>query len=187
MVRRLLIGLIVGLLVGAIFAFALIRGLQMSAFDGAVLAYLFASLTGAVTGLVTGKPIWSTGAQVEAALKAAFGGLAAAGLMFVMQRWVHIEAPNLSAIGAGGGKDVLLWQAPAASLPLIAAVLGAFFGLDNTSDGEAKKNERTPDGKAASKREAAKALPGKSKARVATDGAGAEEEEAALASRRAKR
>jgi hypothetical protein len=184
MVRRLLIGLIVGLLVGAIFAFALIRGLQMERFDGAVLAYLFASLTGAVTGLVAGKPIWSTGAQIEAALKAIFGGLAAAGLMFVMQKWLQVEAPNLSAIGAGGGKGVMLWQAPGASLPLLAAVLGAFFGLDNTADRDVKKGE--PGEKTAAKRETAKTLPGKTKARVATDGAGADEEEAALASRRAK-
>lgn len=186
MLRRLLVGLFVGLLVGAIFAFALIRGLQMERFDGAVLAYLFASLTGAVTGLVSGKPIWSTGAQIEAALKAIFGGLAAAGLMFVIQKWVQVDAPNLSAIGAGGGAGVKLWAAPGASLPLIAAVLGAFFGLDNTGDTEAKKNDSGSE-KTATKREASKALAGKTKARVATDGAGAEDEEAAVASGRAKR
>jgi hypothetical protein len=184
--RRLLVGLFIGLLVGAIFAFALIRGLQMTRFEGAVLAYLFASLTGAVTGLVAGKPIWSTGAQIEAALKAIFGGLAAAGLMFVLQKWGPTDSLNLSAIGGGGGSGIALWRAPGNSLPIIAALLGAFFGLDNTGDGEAKKSEAKGE-KASAKRGAANAAPAGTKARVATEAAVPDEEESGLASRRAKR
>src|SRR6516225_980623 len=96
MVRRLFVGFIVGLFVGCAVAAGLVAGLRVHEFadlgtGGVVLAYLSAALTGVLTGLVAGKPIWATNAKIEAGLKAFFGALLAAGLMFVLRRWVHIE------------------------------------------------------------------------------------------------
>ena len=91
MVKRLLYGLVFGLFVGAVVAAVAIKALGLISFGatagGAVLAYVFASLTGVLVGLVAGKPIWAAGGQIEAGLKAFVGALIASGLMFVMQRW----------------------------------------------------------------------------------------------------
>jgi len=190
MAQRLLVGLLIGLLVGAIFAFAIAKGLSMVVFGGAVLAYLFAALTGAVTGLVAGKPIWARGGQIEAGLKAVFGALLAAFAMFALRKWGDgIPVPNLSAIGMGGGQGTHFGDVPGVALPLIAAVLGAFYGLDNTVAGEAEKDasKKTDKKLGAAKSDGGKAAPAKTKARVESSSANGEEEEPAIASKRAKR
>ena len=88
MLKRLLVGLFIGLVIGAALAAVLIKGLSLSLFatgaGGAALAYLFAAVTGVVVGLVAGKPIWASGGQIEAGLKAFFGALLAAVGMFVL-------------------------------------------------------------------------------------------------------
>lgn len=182
MLRRLIVGLVLGLVLGALLAAGLVFGLKWTTFMGAgggVLAYFSAVVTGVLTGLVAGKPIWASDARIEAGLKAAFGALIAAGVMFVLRRWGGPWTLDLSALGAGGPGAV--GQLPAASLPLIGAVLGALFELDNTGDAERKAEGDV--------------LPGR---RVATEGAraagksrGADVEDPAsepeLASRRAKR
>jgi hypothetical protein len=139
MLKRLVLGLVVGLLVGGVVAFALLRGLGVSEFvvgaGGALLAYASAAATGALTGLVAGKPIWSKGGQIEAGLKAIFGALLAAGGMFALREWVHADVTLPDALtNLANVHDVHgpLGALPFASLPLVAAVLGAFFGLDNT-------------------------------------------------------
>jgi hypothetical protein len=129
MLGRLIVGALIGLVLGAAMAAALIKGLGVVAF-GAVLAYVFAAVVGVLTGLFAGKPIWAAGGQIEAGLKAFAGALLAAGAMFVIRQWVHVSV-DLSSFGAGAGE---LGALPAASLPLIAAVLGAVFGTDNTPD-----------------------------------------------------
>src|SRR5215472_71227 len=138
MLRRLFIGLVVGLLVGGLVAAGLVAGLGVLTFSGgggALLAYVAAALTGALTGLVAGKPIWSFGAKIEAGLKALFGALLAAGLMFALRQWAGSWiVPSLPMIGVNGPGAV--GDLPAVSLPLLAAVLGGFFGVDNTGDGE---------------------------------------------------
>jgi hypothetical protein len=142
MLKRLVLGLVVGLLVGGVVAFTLLRALGVPEFvagaGGALLAYASAAATGALTGLVAGKPIWSKGGQIEAGLKAVFGALLAAGGMFALREWVHVEVPlpealtNLAANPAIHDVHGALGSMPFTALPIVAGVLGAFFGLDNT-------------------------------------------------------
>lgn len=140
MLLRLLVGLLLGLIAGGVVAAALVVGLHVSVFAGTggmLLAYLTAALAGALTGLVAGKPIWSSGAKVEAGLKAFFGALIGAALMFALRRWAGgWIMPELPQIGVD--QRVAIGDLPAASLPMLAAVLGAFFGLDNTDSGDQK-------------------------------------------------
>jgi hypothetical protein len=182
MVRRLFVGLIVGLFVGCVVAAGVVGGLRIHEFSGtpgAVLGYLGAALTGLLTGLVAGKPVWATDAKIEAGLKAFFGAAIGAGLMFALRQWGGAFQPDLSFIGAGHGA---VGDLPAASFPLVAAVLGAFFELDNTGDG-AEKGERGPE----RKRVAGSTTNGSSKARVLDAADSGDGEEAEVVSRSAKR
>ena len=137
MLKRLIVGLFLGFLVGLAVAAALTHGLGMSFVGGfgSVAAYVTAAVTGMLVGLVTGKPIWSTSGKIEAGLKAFFGALIAAGLMFVMRRWLKldIDLGFLSTAASGQLGDV-----PYAALPPVAALLGAFFEVDNTPEPEEK-------------------------------------------------
>ena len=143
MIKRLIVGLFLGAVVGAILAAVLVQGLGVMSFDasslGAVGAYLAAAVTGVLTGLVAGKPIWSADGKIEAGLKAFFGALLALGGMFVLRQWVHV-AVDLSALKASYGAAEV-GQLPAASLPIIGAVLAAFFELDNTGATESDKKD----------------------------------------------
>ncbi len=144
MIRRLFVGLVLGLIIGGLVAAGLIAGLHVTSFvgtGGIVLAYLAAALTGTLTGLFAGKPIWSSNGKVEAGLKAFFGALIGAGLMFALRQWASGFYLDLSALGPGGVGSI--GELPAASLPAIAGLLGAFFEIDNTGDEAAKaKNEK---------------------------------------------
>ena len=180
MLRRLLVGLVIGLVIGGLMAAALLKGLNAPLLDttgGAVMAYLFAALTGVVTGLVAGKPIWASGGQIEAGLKAVFGALLAAGAMFALRTWAHVHL-NLSVIDPRAIGE--LGQLPLASLPLIGGVLGTFYELDNTGTGD-------KDDKKGAKGGGAKAPAGANgKARIAVDAADADED-VDVASKKAKR
>src|SRR5579883_514408 len=146
MLRRLLIGLVLGLLVGGAVAAGLVLGLGVATFSsagGAVLAYLAATLTGVLTGLVAGKPIWASGAKIEAGLKAFFGALIGAGVMFALRQWAGDWPLDLPAIGAHS--RTAIGDLPAISLPLVAVVLGAFFELDNTGDSKAQGEKQPVD------------------------------------------
>jgi hypothetical protein len=181
MVRRLLLGLVIGVVVGVAIAAGLVAGLEVAAFTGAfgaLLAYASAAVTGAATGLVAGKPIWAGDAKVEGGLKAVFGALLAAAAMFALRHWVPNVDLDLTALHAGGSGH--LADLPAASLPLIAAVLGMFFELDNSVP------DAAPDGR---KRVAAGAAASRSRVRSedATDAANGDEEDASAVSRRARR
>ena len=148
MVRRLLLGLLLGLVVGGLMAVAVVAGLKMPAFGGgigAAIGYAVSSLTGVLTGLVAGKPIWASGAKIEAGLKAVFGALLGAGLMFALRTWATSWTIDIGLLGVAGHGSV--GELPAASLPLIAAALGSLFELDNTgtdggSAGESPAKER---------------------------------------------
>jgi hypothetical protein len=141
MVKRLIVGLFLGAVIGAIVAGLVVQGLGIQTFDasalGAAGAYLAAAVTGVLTGLVAGKPIWSADGKIEAGLKAFFGALLALGGMFVLRQWVHVPV-DLSAMKAGAAE---VGQLPAASLPILAAVLAAFFELDNTEPKEPKDKD----------------------------------------------
>ena len=131
MLRRLIFGLVLGLIVGGVLAAGLLK-LGVVAFTGdggAALAYIAACIAGALTGVIAGKPIWASDAKIEGGLKAAFGALMGAGAMFALRQWGTGFAPDLTAIGTGA---VPIGESPALALPVIAAVLGALFGLDNT-------------------------------------------------------
>jgi hypothetical protein len=133
MLKRLVIGLVLGLIVGGVVAAALVRAGFMG-FDtsplGPAAAYLAAAITGALTGLIAGKAIWSADGKIEAGLKSIFGALLAAGGMFALRKWLHVELDLSKLQVAEGAAEI--GQLPVVSLPLLAAVLGAFFELDNT-------------------------------------------------------
>jgi hypothetical protein len=186
MVRRLFAGLIVGLLVGCAVAAALVAGLRVHEFadlgaGGVVLAYLAAALTGVLTGLVAGKPIWASNAKIEAGLKALFGALLGAGLLFALRQWAGGVTADLGFIGAGHGS---VGELPAASLPLLAALLGAFFELDNTGGGEEDADKRPA---RVSERKRVGTANGSSSAGAIEANEGADGDEAEGVSRRAKR
>ena len=170
MLKRLIIGLITGFIMGAIVAAVLVKGLALTVFSG-MLAYVFAAATGVFVGLVAGKPIWAKGGQIEAGLKAIVGAVVGAVAMFAIRRWVEFPV-DLSAIGAGYG---VVGSLPAASLPIIAAILGGFYELDNTDEPDDAKKTAKP-GKSAAR----------SKVRVATPEA-VEDEADAEPPKRAKR
>jgi hypothetical protein len=192
MLRRLLIGLILGVIVGGLAAAALVAGLHMPLFaadtGGVVLAYLAAAVTGVLTGLVAGKPIWASGAKIEAGLKAFFGALLAAGLMFALRQWGKIDAPDIAFLMPNADPDLvhkaLIGDVPALALPAVAAVLGGFFELDNTGN---DKDEAKGDASKSKKRVADEKANGKGKARVADDDEAEAEPAAPVAPKRAKR
>jgi hypothetical protein len=169
MIRRLFVGLILGALVGAVVAAAFIKGLGVVVF-GTVLALAAAAATGALVGLVAGKPIWASGAKIEAGLKAFAGAVIGVIAMLLVRKFIGQEI-DLSQFGAGAGA---IGDLPATSLPIVAALLGAFYEVDNTPEATDKKASNAP------------ARVADKKVRVATD----EDEELeadAAASKRAKR
>src|SRR5262245_42193330 len=128
MLKRLILGLIVGLFMGGAVGMALLEGLHMPVFSNALVAYAAAAVTGVLTGLVAGKPIWAQDGRIEAGLKAFFGALLAAGLMFALRKWVHVPL-DLTSLGGGAGE---VGELPIVSLPMIATALALFFAADNT-------------------------------------------------------
>jgi hypothetical protein len=174
MLKRLILGLLIGLIMGSLVAALLVKGMGLVAFGG-FLAYLFAAVTGVVVGLVAGKPIWAKGGQIEAGLKALVGAIVGAGAMFAIRQWLHLDV-DLSQFAAGHDE---IGNLPAVSLPLIAAVLGGFYEIDNTPEPEA-------DAKKSSAKDAGKPA-AKGKVRVASADEVEAEEEAEAPPKRAKR
>jgi len=163
MLKRLIVGLLLGTIVGGVVAAVLVQGLGMTYFSP-VFAYLSAAITGVLTGLVAGKPIWSADGKIEAGLKAFFGALLSLGAMFAIRTWAKVDL-DLTSLKAGHD---LIGNLPAASLPIVAAVLAGFFELDNT--GESKKED-------GEKGAGAKDAQSGTKVRVAEDEEAEEEEE----------
>jgi len=134
MLKRLVLGLLLGTVIGALVAAGVVAGLGLVEVP-VYLAYALAAATGVLTGLVAGKPIWAQGGGIEGGLKAFFGALLAAGGMFALRTWVHLDV-DLTALHGGSGP---IGDLPAASLPIIAAVLAGLYEMDNTPDPEGKK------------------------------------------------
>jgi hypothetical protein len=155
---------------------------------GTVVAYLAAAVTGVLTGLVAGKPIWASGAKIEAGLKAFFGALIATGLMFALRKWGNLQAPDIALLMPNADPDLvhkaLIGDVPALALPAVAAVLGGFFELDNT--GTADKDD-AKDAPKTKKRVVDEKANGKGQKRVTDDGDAEAEEAAPVAPKRAKR
>jgi hypothetical protein len=190
MLWRLLVGFVIGLVVGGLLAAALVAGLKLTTFPGAgaggvALAYGMAALGGVLTGLFAGKPIWATDARLEAGLKAFFGALLAVGGMFALRQWAAGWTVDLSGVGQLGRGAV--GDLPATSLPLIAAVLGSLFELDNTGDkgGDASKTKDAPKLPEPRRRVQAPGANGKAKSKAA--GAEADEVASEAEARRARR
>ena len=164
MLGRLLLGIVKGIIVGGLVGFALAK-LGFAA-PGAVVAYLAAAVTGVLIGLVAGKPIWAADGKIEAGLKAFFGILLGLGAMFVLRTWANVHL-DLSMLKAGEGA---LGDLPAASLPLMAAVLAGFYEIDNSPSTDKKDDDASAGG--SSKKGAGK------KVRVADEDESVEDEEA---------
>jgi hypothetical protein len=150
MLKRLAFGLLFGLVVGGLLAAAVIKGVGMFAFasSGAsgLLAYIFAAVTGVLIGLVAGKPIWASGGQIEAGLKALVGAGVAALAMLAMRHWFTIDL-DLHSLSAGPAIPTAAGLLPAVTLPVIAGVLGAFYEADNTPAAD-EKGAKSSKGKA---------------------------------------
>jgi hypothetical protein len=159
MLKRLIFGLVFGLLVGGLLAAAVVKGIGLLAFAssgaGVALAYVFAAVTGILVGLVAGKPIWASGGQIEAGLKAFVGAAVAMGAMWAMRHWFTLDL-DLHSMGLSPTAPTAAGLLPVTTLPLIAAVLGAFYEADNTPAPEDEKGAK-----------AAKPKDAKSKVRVA--------------------
>jgi hypothetical protein len=173
MLKRLIVGLVLGLVIGGVAAAVFVQGLGMAVFGSAVVAYLAAAVTGVVTGLVAGKPIWSADGKIEAGLKAFFGVLLGLGGMFALRQWGHVHV-DLTALKAGAGE---LGQLPAASLPIIAAILAGFYEIDNTPSEPAKDEAKG----------GAKKLEAGKKVRVAEDDAASDDDVEEPAANKKKR
>ncbi len=130
MIKRAAWGLSKGLVVGALIAAALVFGLGVASLTHAA-AYIMAALAGVLTGLVAGKPIWHEGARIEAGLKAFFGAILGAGALYALQRWAPLPA-GLVPMGRSFVGDVSV-----VAFPLIAALLGLIYEVDNTPSAEA--------------------------------------------------
>jgi len=125
MLRLLWSVVLAGLVGGAVAALAVkVFGIVTLS---ALAAYPLAVLVGVVVGLLAGKPVWVKGARVEAGLKAAFGALVAAGLMWALRTWVGFDV-DLSAASLGQGAAGLL---PVIAFPAVALVLSLLFEVDN--------------------------------------------------------
>jgi hypothetical protein len=189
MLWRLLVGFVIGLVVGGLLAAALVAGLKVTAFQGPAglaLAYTAAALGGVLTGLFAGKPIWAADAKLEAGLKAFFGALLAAGGMFALRQWAGAWTVDLNGVGALGRGAV--GDLPVTSLPIVAAVLGALFELDNTGE---KRADASKGGAAAlpePRRRVQQQAPGANgKAKGKAAGAEAEDPASDAEARRARR
>ena len=123
---RLLWGIVLGMVIGGAVAAVLIKGLGIVTL-GALLAYPAAVLTGALAGLLAGKPVWAKDARIEAGLKAFFGALLAAGLMFALRAWAKLDL-DLTRFGLGQGP---IGELAATSLPMIGVLLSLIFEVDN--------------------------------------------------------
>lgn len=146
----LLWGIFVGLVVGGGSSALAIYGLHVPVDQplSALWAYLLACVGGVLVGLMAGKPIWAKGARIEAGLKAAFGAMLGAALMFGLRRWIGFGV-DLSSIGLGAGA---IGTSPALSLPIVAMTMALLFEIDNMfgggdKDGGSKKRVGQGSGK----------------------------------------
>jgi hypothetical protein len=133
----LLWGTFVGLVVGGGLSALSVYGLHVPVDQplSAIWAYLFACAGGVLVGLFAGKPIWAKGARIEAGLKAAFGALLGAALMFALRKWIGFGA-DLSSMGLGSGA---IGTSPVLSLPIVATVMALLFEVDNMFGGDDKE------------------------------------------------
>src|SRR5271165_4338682 len=90
--KKFLVGLLKGLLVGGATSYGLF--VVFPSVMAGFLGYLFAALVGVLTGLIAGKPIWSKGASIEASLKAVFGAILGAGILFGL-RYIPFDIPAI--------------------------------------------------------------------------------------------
>ncbi|MBI5531995.1 MAG: hypothetical protein HY898_04720 [Deltaproteobacteria bacterium] len=139
----LLWGLFVGIVIGGGTSLLAVHGLHVPLNEpvSALWAYLFAAIGGVLVGLFAGKPIWAKGARIEAGLKAGFGALLGAGLMFALRKWVGFHV-DLSSIGLGQGA---LGTNAALAFPMVATVIALLFEVDNmfgTDDKDTKGGKR---------------------------------------------
>jgi hypothetical protein len=178
MLKRLILGLLIGAVVGGLVAAGIVAGLGWTA-PPAILGFLLAAATGALVGLVAGKPIWASGGQIEAGLKAFFGALLAAGGLYAIRTWLDVPV-DLTMVHGGVGR---LGELPAAFLPLLAAVLGGFYELDNTPE---SKDEKGGGGGGSAKKAGGPRVATGAKVRVLDD-ADDETEDAAPAAKRRSR
>ncbi|HEU4535878.1 MAG TPA: hypothetical protein VFS00_17260 [Polyangiaceae bacterium] len=130
MIKRAVLGLGKGLLVGALIAAALVFGFGKASLIPAA-AYVMAALAGVLTGLIAGKPIWHEGARIEAGLKAFFGALLGVGALYALQRWAPLPS------GLVPVRPTFAGEVSVAAFPLIAALLGLIYDVDNTPSADA--------------------------------------------------
>lgn len=137
MLGRLLFGIVKGLFVGGLVAFAMTQVGFVA--PGTFFAYASAALTGVLIGLIAGKPIWAKDAKIEAGMKAFFGALLGAGLMYALRRFGTMAVPfplgplaeANTSLGEAAGSSGTVGGLAITSLPLVAGLLGGFYEADN--------------------------------------------------------
>lgn len=125
MLRKILLGLLEGAVIG-VFVFALVSRLHLE--WGALVIFGAAALVGALVGLVAGKPIWAREAKLEASLKSLAGAFMSVTALYGARKWLGGVRVNLEVLGGNSGA---LGQVPAAALPVIGALLGFVFQIDD--------------------------------------------------------
>lgn len=164
MLTRFGMGLIKGLLVGGLLLAALVFGGGFATVPVWV-GYLLTIVAGALTGLVAGKPIWQGDARIEAGLKAVAGAVLAPLALLALRKW----GPQLPVLprGNGVGADPLVGMSVVA-IPMVTTALAMLFELDNTPEPEKPAGSAGAAGGAKGG--------GASKVRVASGGAGVDDE-----------
>jgi hypothetical protein len=129
MLKRLVTGLLKGVIVGAAIGAGIQYGLAWQVESGGLLGYLLAMGAGGTTGVFAGRPPWSEGAWIEAALKGTVGVGLSALAYWGISTWAAftVSLPGLGAPAPWTGLPVLF-------LPAIAGVYGALVELDHTDE-----------------------------------------------------
>ena len=104
-----------------------------------LVVYAAVAVVGAMVGAVAGRPIWAREAKLEALLKSLAGGFVAMTAMYGARKWLGGTHVNLEALGGTSGS---IGNVPAAALPIIGALLGFVFQVDDAFGGETEAPRR---------------------------------------------
>jgi len=135
-VKKILLGLVEGALAGVLVV-ALLSRLHVTWTP--LLLYAAVAGVGAMVGAVAGRPIWAREAKLEALLKSLAGSFVAVTAMYGARKWLGGTHVNLEALGGTSGS---IGDVPAAVLPIIGALLGFVFQVDDAFGGETEAPRR---------------------------------------------
>jgi hypothetical protein len=136
---RVVLGLLKGAVVGAALGWA---ALKLGVGGGAA-AFLTYALIGGIVGMVCGKPPWRQDTFWTSALKGLFGVGVGIGLYVLGRKFLpgaHVSLP--AALGAPPDRSIA--ELPILIGPIIGAVLGTFFEVDDGGGAKAAADKSKP-------------------------------------------